>query len=71
MDTVDQYEKQNEKVYPDGSVIRSYSPILSPEESTRRQKQLYLAAYRFLQHVELCKNREGEHESMEKAVLQG
>lgn len=54
--TEDKYELKFEKVYPNGSVVRVMSPILTDEERERRLNNLKRAAGVYAQHMFRAKN---------------
>lgn len=57
-----EYVLASERHYPGGAVVRSWVPVLTPEERARRQKNLEDATRRFLLHVEEVHRQQGIEE---------
>ena len=57
-----EYVLASERHYPGEAVVRSWVPVLTEEERSRRQKNLEEATKRFLQHVEEVHRQQGSTE---------
>lgn len=61
-----EYVLASERVYPDGSVVRSWVPVLTDEERARRHKILEDAARRFMINVEETRRQRALQEDEQK-----